>query len=313
MTRVLVLLLVLLTSSIASAPAFAQEFKLEIIANNKTPPSAEYQWVFPVFLGYDVAAGDTLENKTKAWKEERTAPDPIGKVILFEQAAPENTEGRELAFRDPFYPDTLFAEDSLELTKMDIRFKPATDTFMMKWRLFVDPENGLGPNEDKMVLTWDRNKIPAQVRHMIMSYIDGEQIVDMKNTGSVTIWGDSLAEHDGFQNIKEVIITLYHNLDIKADVNYDRANVISLRAYPNPAISHSKILLELKQTEFVSLAIYDVQGREVMSHSFMGMMGMNEISLDRKQLGLSSGVYFVRAMVGSGSDQVLKTTSIRLQ
>ena len=305
MTRVLVLLLVLLTSSIASAPAFAQEFKLEISATFPKPG----QIVFPVFLGYDPIAVDSLEYPTRAWKEERTFQAPIGKISIFEQPYPENPQGRDLAFRDP---GDLYGRQMLELTKMDIRQKPTIDSFMMRWILYVDPSNESVEPDDRVVLNWDRNRIPTDIRYLMMRYRNEETIVDIKTTNSVTIWADSLQENGGSLNIN---ITAYYNMEIPAgtmSVN-DRANAIALRAYPNPAISHSKILLELKQTEYVTLAIYDVQGREVMSHSFMGMMGMNEISVDREQLGLSSGVYFVRAMIGSGSDQVLKTTSIRLQ
>lgn len=302
MTRVLVLLLVLLTSSLASA----QEFKLEISA---TFPK-EGQIVFPVFLGYDPIAVDSLEYATRAWKEERTFQAPIGKISIFEQPYPENPQGRDLAFRDP---GVLYGKQWLELTKMDIREKPELDSFSMRWILYVDPSNESVEPDDRVVLNWDRNQIPTIVRHLVMRYRNEETIVDMKTANSVTLWADSLQENGGSLNIN---ITAYYNMDIPAGnsgVSDAHANEISLRAYPNPAISHSKILLELNQTEYVTLAIYDVQGREIVSHSFMGMAGMNEIAIDRELLGLSSGVYFVRALVGSGSDQVLKTTSIRLQ
>jgi hypothetical protein len=310
MTRVLLLLLVLLTTSLATA----QEFKLEIKGNNPTNPGPEMQLVTSVFLGYDPIALDHLEWQDRNWIERRSYP-VIGEVPLFEQAALENDRGRDLAFRDPGVVNindtawqSVFRAD---LSKMDIRYKPATDSFMLKWVLFVDPTNEEASPDDKMTLSWDRNQIPSIVKHLILAYRNSEKIIDMKDVSSVVIWGDSLQSR-GSQNL---LVTLYYNMDIPAgnmSVD-DRASTISMRAYPNPAISHSKILLELQQTEYVSLAIYDVQGREVMTHSFMGMMGMNEISIDRDQLGLSSGVYFVRAMIGTGSDQVLKTTSIRLQ
>ncbi len=306
MTRVLLLLLVLLSSSLASSLATAQEFKLEISASFPKPG----QIVFPVFLGYDPIAEDSLEYPNRAWKEERTFQAPIGKISIFEQPYPENPQGRDLAFRDP---GALYGKQMLELTKMDIRKKPILDSFMMRWILYVDPSNESVEPDDRVVLTWDRNRIPSIVRYLIMSYRNEETIIDMKTANTVTIWADSLQVNGGSLNIG---ITAYYNMDLPVgnmSVDDARANAISLRTYPNPAISHSKILLELQRTEHVTLAIYDVQGREIMTHSFMGMMGMNEISVDREQLGLSSGVYFVRAMIGSGSDQVLKTTSIRLQ
>lgn len=302
MTRVLALLLVLLTSSLASA----QEFKLEITATFPKPG----QIVFPVFLGYDPIAEDSLEYKTKAWKEERTFQDPIGKISIFEQPYPENPQGRDFAFRDP---GALYGRQMLEMTKMDIRKKPTLDSFMMRWVLYIDASNETVEDDDRVNLTWDRNQIPSDVRHLVMRYRNEETIVDMKTTNAVTVWTDSLQNNGGSLNVG---ITAYVNMDIPtgtSSVGQSRANEISLRAYPNPAIAHSKILLELAQTEYVTLSIYDVQGREIMTHSFVGDMGMNEIAIDREQLGLASGVYFVRAMIGTGSDQVLKTTSIRLQ
>jgi hypothetical protein len=302
MTRVLALLLVLLTSSLASA----QEFKLEITATFPKPG----QIVFPVFLGYDPIAEDSLEYKTKAWKEERTFQDPIGKISIFEQPYPENPQGRDFAFRDP---GALYGRQMLEMTKMDIRKKPTLDSFMMRWVLYIDASNETVEDDDRVNLTWDRNQIPSDVRHLVMRYRNEETIVDMKTTNAVTVWTDSLQNNGGSLNVG---ITAYVNMDIPtgtSSVGQSRANEISLRAYPNPAIAHSKILLELAQTEYVTLSIYDVQGREIMTHSFVGDMGMNEIAIDREQLGLAGGVYFVRAMIGTGSDQVLKTTSIRLQ
>jgi hypothetical protein len=302
MTRVLVLLLILLTSSIASA----QEFKLEITATFPKPG----QIVFPVFLGYDPIAEDSLEYKTKAWRESRTFPDPIGTISIFEQPYPENPQGRDFAFRDP---GALYGKQLLEMTKMDIRKKPVLDSFMVRWVLYIDASSESVETDDRVNLTWDRNKIPSDVRHLVMRYRNEETIVDMKATNSITVWTDSLQENGGSLNVG---ITAYVNMDIPVGnlgVGEGRANDVSLRAYPNPAISHSKILLELKQSEYVTLSIYDVQGREIMTHSFVGDMGMNEIAIDREQLGLASGVYFVRAMIGSGSDQVLKKTSIRLQ
>lgn len=302
MTRVLALLLVLLTSSLAAA----QEFKLEITA---TFPK-QGQIVFPVFLGYDLFAVDSLEYASRAWKEERTFPDPIGEISIFEQPYPENTQGRDLAFRDP---GELYGRQLLELTKMDIREKPRLDSFMMRWVLFVDPSNDVAEPDDRVVLIWDRNRIPTDVRHVILAYRNLETIVDMKTTNTATIWADSLRENGGSQNLE---IMLYNNMDIpprNLDVREARENELRLTAYPNPAVSHSKILLELKQTEFVTLSIYDVQGREIMTHSFIGDMGVNEIAVDRERLGLLSGTYFIRVLVGSGSEQLLKTTSIRLQ
>jgi hypothetical protein len=301
MTRVLSLLLVLLTSSLATA----QEFKLEISASFPK----QGQIVFPVFLGYDPVAVDSLEYQSRAWKEERTYPAPIGKVSIFEQPYPENTQGRDLAFRDP---GALYGRQFLELTKMDIRKKPMLDSFLMRWVLFVDPANEVAEPDDRVILTWDRNRIPSDVRHLILAYRNLETIVDMKTTNTATIWGDSLKENGGSQNLE---IMLYNNMDIppKAGVREAKGSELRLSAYPNPAISHSKILLELKKTEYVMLSIYDIQGKEIMTHSFIGDMGVNEISIDREQLGLASGTYFVRVLVGSGSDQLLKTTSIRLQ
>jgi hypothetical protein len=310
MTRVLVLLLVLLSSSLASA----QEFKLEIKGNNPANPGPEMQLVTSVFLGFDPIAADSLEFKTRSWIERRNYP-VIGEVPIFEQPALENDRGRDLAFRDPGVvnaADTTWQRAfRADLSKMDIRFKPVTDSFMMKWVLFVDPTNEEPSPDDKMTLSWDRNQIPTLANHLVLSYRNGEKIVDMKDVSSVVIWGDSL-QRRGSQNL---LVTLYYKMEIpdNSGVNDARASEISLRAYPNPAVSHSKLLLDLKQSEYVTISIYDVQGREIMTTSFIGDMGRNELAIDRDRLGLASGTYFVRAMIGTGNDQVLKTTSIRIQ
>jgi len=309
MTRVLALLLVLLSAS----TALSQELKLEITPNNPANPTPEFQVVPSVFLGYDPIASDTLEYGDRAWIERRTYP-VIGQIPIFEQGWLENDRGRDLAFRDPGsanIADTTWQRNfRADLSKMDIRQKPVADSFTMKWILFVDPSGETPHPDDKMTLNWDRNQIPPIVRHVILAYRNGETIIDMKSANSVVIWGDSLRENGGSQNLS---ITLYYNQGITAGIEERGSNSIRLSAYPNPAISHSKILLQLDQAEYVTLGIFDVQGREVMSQTFVGSMGMNELEIDRAQLGLASGVYFVRATIGTGADQIIKTTSIRIQ
>lgn len=309
MTRVLLLLLVLITTSLASA----QEFKLEINGNNPTNPGPEMQLVTAVFLGYDPVASDELEWQDRAWIERRTYP-VIGQIPIFEQGVLENDRGRDLAFRDPSVfnlADTTWQTVyRADLSKMDIRRKPVADSFAMKWVLFVDPSNETATPSDKMTLSWDKNQIPSIVKHLIMSYKNGRQIIDMKTSNSIVLFGDSLRANGGSQNVG---ITLYYNQGIPAGVRYAEAGRARLSAYPNPAIAHSKLMLELTSTEYVVIAIYDVQGREVMSRTFQAHQGMNEITVDRRELGLASGTYIVRALIGSGAEQVMQTASLRLQ
>ncbi|MCX7735541.1 MAG: T9SS type A sorting domain-containing protein [Candidatus Kapabacteria bacterium] len=78
---------------------------------------------------------------------------------------------------------------------------------------------------------------------------------------------------------------------------YDEApeEAMQTQAYPNPFTTETSFDLSLPEKDFVTVSLYDVQGRKV-SDVFSGMLnsGRNEITINSN--GLMSGIYLIRAV-----------------
>lgn len=81
-----------------------------------------------------------------------------------------------------------------------------------------------------------------------------------------------------------------------------------LEIYPNPFNGQAKIRFNAKSSGLVTLKVYSVTGKEVVSEVINGVNGMNEISLNGANL--QSGVYFVSL---SGRNLTLKGKFILLK
>jgi hypothetical protein len=63
--------------------------------------------------------------------------------------------------------------------------------------------------------------------------------------------------------------------------------------YPNPFNPSTKISYQIARTEFVSLNVFDIAGREV-STLVNGLQGAGEYSINYDASALSGGVYFYK-------------------
>lgn len=289
MTRVRLLLLVCFASFATFSNAHAQEFKLRIFADFKGdfPLSPA-----PLVIGYDPIALDTMfepkgQDGKYPWKDEEAGTG--------EQEWPGFFDA-EIFLYDPATP-AMFG-------KVSIKNKPVTDTFT---KVF-DVQASLGTDATSMVLRWNKDLIPAAVRHITLTPKDEPLniIADLKNQGVVTI------PKANFKSRMQ--LTIYHNLDLpQAAVKQRDVASVTMSAYPNPAIEHSKIMLGLPSSADVSIQMFDVQGRLVMQQGFFGHAGMNEIGVEKSQLGLPAGMYFVRATIEGDEGPIVKTLQINLQ
>lgn len=298
MNRLLSLLLLLLLTS----TAHAQEFKLKI--NAQLPKQSSFI-ILPVFLGYDAAAADSIQEMDPRWKQR--IPFLDDSLSLYEQDNFINN-GTNLLFRDP---DSLFGSnyrnqdstlhlDSNILSRVDIRNKPDSTSFEMRWSLWVSsalPDQSI-KIDDRMQLTWNPASIPEQVTHLYLSYENGDRILDMKNASSVVIWDDSMFNHrltlDGYQNLS---ITLFYNRE-PLGVEFVQYPGIRMRVYPNPAVTHATVSLDLAEITPIVVDVLDVRGTQLYSRTTLGTYGRNELTLSKEELGCGAGTYFVRVRVG---------------
>jgi len=80
---------------------------------------------------------------------------------------------------------------------------------------------------------------------------------------------------------------------------------------PNPFAASTQIRFTLKQKGRVSLAIFDINGRQVaeLLHAAAFPAGSQHVTWDAS--GLPPGIYFARLRTGSGAMQSIKMLQIR--
>ena len=87
-------------------------------------------------------------------------------------------------------------------------------------------------------------------------------------------------------------------------------DLTSLSVSPNPFNAKTVISFELRVASDVSLKVYDITGREVVTLDTRHLtLGMNSVVWDAKDN--ASGVYFVRLRVDSGQSMVRKILLVK--
>lgn len=80
------------------------------------------------------------------------------------------------------------------------------------------------------------------------------------------------------------------------------AKAINFSVQPNPFTQSTSVSYKLDKAEQVTLIVYDVLGKEV-GKIFSGIQnpGEQNLSIDRHQLGLGNGMYFIKLSIGNSS------------
>ena len=76
---------------------------------------------------------------------------------------------------------------------------------------------------------------------------------------------------------------------------------LGFQVFPNPFGETSIIRYNLNQNEEIDLTLYDIAGKQI-SNIFSGsqLQGRHEVIINRADLGLSNGIYFIKMRVGDG-------------
>ena len=78
-----------------------------------------------------------------------------------------------------------------------------------------------------------------------------------------------------------------------------------IKAYPNPFDQYFTLEVSTQQADKLNVLVYDVNGRLIYQRSYGNLnSGSNTIRVQPDKV-LSPGVYFVKAIVGDGSDSGL--------
>ncbi len=104
------------------------------------------------------------------------------------------------------------------------------------------------------------------------------------NSGQLSIWTDITKLNDILSSTKEIEIS---------------KNILDFENYPNPSINSTYVSFKLHKKSNIDLSILDIKGKEIKKiiSSEKRDYGKYIEKIDLDQLGISSGVYFIRLKV----------------
>ncbi|MDP4220673.1 MAG: T9SS type A sorting domain-containing protein [Bacteroidota bacterium] len=237
-----------------------------------------------VIFGYDPKASDSMLYHKETWFSDEFAGG--------EQAYPPAQLG-DLDFRmSGFYVNRPeLGIDGSDGGPIDIRKKPALDSFVLKYGL----ECNLVPGTTSARIEWNPQLIPGIINHITLaSYHFPHTIrLDMKSTSSFVF---PLTD-SGTDLYSNMILTLYYNTTEleKAAVGSSGSNMDqSLSFFPNPMDNRSKLHYFASEPGRFTVSAYDITGKKVFERITNAAGGENIIELQRNDFSAHSGLYLIR-------------------
>ena len=180
-------------------------------------------------------------------------------------------------------------------------------------KVFVGTENGIWTSDDMVTWTQDASikNIPVMdIKQQTQANHENKYEYLVDEVGDVTT-----IEYPGIFNEGMIYIATYGRGLYKCD-NYlvelpeqngnenedeeGKQEVVNLRVYPNPIVNEAYIDFEVEDNTQVSIDVYDLSGRKVMSNLIGNFQeGSHQASFSVE--GLRSGTYIVKVQVGSNS------------
>jgi len=109
---------------------------------------------------------------------------------------------------------------------------------------------------------------------------------------------------------KHLMVSHWETSDINEETPNDNNTQLEITLYPNPSnLTLSIIISSKRESGFIDLAIYDINGKEVKSlgnHSLDSALSIRWDGTDNKGAKISSGVYFLKAI--NDNNIILKKT-----
>ena len=261
-------------------------------------------------MKYDTVSGkiDTIPERID------TVPAQIdvrtGRAIGYDSSA---TDGLDAAFGEMSYPgglgfgaDLFFEIPDGDATTIDIRHKPATDSFAIDYKMYMSIDSAVGS------IYWNPSEIPAIVTGIwIRPYYSQTPIMDMKNNRIFTFNSDSLLTWGAY-----LVVTVFYNMEPhyipQAGVENAPANsgglIASASVFPNPMPNGGSLDLTLNDPAYVSISGYDAAGREVLRIAKTESSGENTIDLS--SLANAHGAIFLRVDAESGTRSEVKNVVV---
>jgi len=204
--------------------------------------------------------------------------------------------GNDFWFERP-YPDSA--------TRVDIRHKPATDSFIITYSMGAAFEQYPGS------IFWDPSQIPPIVKGIwISQYEATTPLVDLKDTNIFTYTNPSAFASN-------LVVTLFYNMQPRyispAAVNGPLANgtglLVNASAFPNPMPAGGALQVTLSDAASLSIVGYDVAGRELLRLTRTGRAGENILDLSQS-LSNIHGAIMLHIDAGNGTRNETKNVML---
>jgi hypothetical protein len=190
-------------------------------------------------------------------------------------------------FRRRFFNDNvIYSLDNRILYK---------ETFDLRTKKCINKQNILDLSNSVYKYDADSNYIAYQRNDSLYVYSMNKE----KNILSISF--------DGTNKLELAMISspyvYYYQVKTVTDINEESTpgNFILYQNYPNPFNPNTKIRYELKNSDYVTLKVYDILGREVTTLVDEFKTPGNYSALFTLNSSLSSGVYFYRLISGNHS------------
>jgi hypothetical protein len=245
---------------------WAQEFKLTVTvrANNI---------VRNLTFGFDPSANDTMTDAK--W----------GEVLLPSAIGPGDFDAR---MSSRILNRSYLISEGNNGGPVDIRQKPATDSFILQYELYNNAYDVGVP----VKFDWDNTNIPPIIKHIYLTP-EGNPDIKVRLDMKVENHLDVPARTDSLSLYNYTLVTILYNRETMA-VHQAGSASIDLAIYPNPMDSRSNLHFTSDKLSKYLLSAYDITGKKVFEKAIISEIGENTVDLNKKDFGLRSGMYLLR-------------------
>ncbi len=150
-------------------------------------------------------------------------------------------------------------------------------------------------NGDSAGLVTSQDITPGDAPGLTGDFLDAQ-------TYTFEEWSDNSwwSFNDGTGNTwrLDIALAIYPVVDFILGVNENNGNIVSLQNVPNPAVNNTVIHYTLKEAGDVSISVFDITGKKILSQSHgVQTAGNHQMKLDVSDL--TAGMYFYTLNAGS--------------
>jgi len=204
---------------------------------------------------------------------------------------------------------SMIYESNKSLAINNLPFDLTTDLSMDMDVMMLSPtnDNGYATQSEQVDMTWDITNLPEGITLELIDNTTGQSInltgststvVSLPNKGDFYTSGGFMGTYPTVGE-SQFTLSVYGNVTASVEDDFLLPEIATLHdAYPNPFNPSTVISFDLRDSDMVSLNIYDVSGRMVAS-LIRGQLIAGNHKISWNPDDLSSGLYLISMVVGT--------------